>query len=410
MLIHWIWLEERSGVNDGQKAILLDVFGDAEDIFYAEEADVLGLEGVSAQGKASLMDKELADAERIHRQCVDKGISICTMRDEEYPERLKNIIDPPLVLYYKGQIPDMEAAPVIAVVGTRKNSLYGSQMAMRMGYQICTCGATVVSGAAEGIDGYAMQGALMSGGKVVGVLGCGVDVVYPKKNQHLFADMQRFGCLISEFPPETPPYAWNFPKRNRILSGLCNGVVVVEAPERSGSLITARHAADQGRDVFVVPGNVDMPTFAGSNALMREGATPVRDGWDVVSEYEGMYPDTVHPVDPNAQPKTLTHTEVSAQKVAQSPAIPCKKDTVDKKIGKKAVDKPAKPPYSDVKEILPKLTEDQRRIVAFLTCERLVDDIVAETGLSAAQVSSALTVLQIKGIIEQLPGKRIVLK
>lgn len=410
MLIHWIWLAERPGINDRQKMLLLESFGDAEDVFFAEKEDILGLESITPRGKESLFDKDLSQAEEICRQCDEKGICICTLRDEEYPERLKNIIDPPLVLYYKGRIPDMEDVPVVAAVGTRKSSVYGNQVAMRMGYQITACGGVLVSGAAEGIDGYAMRGGLMAGGTVVGILGCGADVVYPKKNKDLFGDMERYGCLISEFPPETPPYGWNFPKRNRIISGLCNGVVVIEAPERSGSLSTMRHAADQGRDVFVVPGNVDMPTFAGSNALLRDGATAVRDGWDVVSEYEQMYPGKVHPMALDNQPEILIPEREHTAKVAQSPRTPAAKSNSDKKNKKKPIDNGEKQPYSDVKEILPTLTDDQRSIVELLTCERLVDDIVAETGLSAAKVSSAITMLQIKGIIKQLPGKRIVLK
>ena len=410
MLIHWIWLATRPDMSDRQKKLVLDAFGDPEDVFCAEEEALLQIEGIHREAIASLMDKNLTQAQKILRQCVDKEISVCTYHDKAYPNRLKHIVDPPLVLYHKGQIPNMDAAPVIAAVGTRKASAYGMNVARRMGYQISGCGGILVSGVAEGNDGMAMQGALLAGGRVVGVLGCGADVVYPKCNRRLFEDMERCGCLISEFPPETLPYKWNFPRRNRIMSGLSNGVVVIEAPERSGSLITARQALEQGRDVFCVPGNVDMPTFEGSNALLREGAIPVRNGWDVVSEYEAMYPGVVHLMDAEHLSAAVSDDDKILPKVAEMPHSPAKKRPSDKKKEKKPIDNSDKPSYSDVKDMLPKLPENERQIVELLTSERLVDDLITETGLHPAKVGAALTMLEIKGIIKRLPGKRITLK
>ena len=410
MLIHWIWLSTRQSLSDRQKCAVLEAFGDPEDAYFADQGAYDRIEGISQAGREALADKSLLEAEQILQKCTDQQIRLCTFHDAAYPKRLKHIDDPPLVLYCKGYLPDMDAAPVIAAVGTRKSSAYGNTVAQRMGYQIARCGGILVSGIAEGIDGMAMRGALLAGGTVVGVLGSGVDVVYPKVNRHLFADTERSGCLISEFPPETPPYKWNFPKRNRIISGLSNGVVVIEAPERSGSLITARQAADQGRDVFAVPGNVDMPTFDGSNALLRDGAIHVRNGWDVLSEYEAAYPGKVHPFDPGAGQITFSGSEKSMPKVAQKALSPAKKRSVDRKKDNKPIDNGEKPPYSDVKDILPTLTDEQRSIVELLTSERLVDDIIAESGLPAGKVSAILTVLEIKGIIRRLPGKRITLK
>ena len=410
MLIHWIWLSTRSGLNDRQKKLLLDQFSDPEDLFCADISACREVEGISEEAIASLTDKNLALAEEILNQCTDKKIQICTYCDKAYPARLKHIVDPPLVLYYKGNLPDMDDAPVVAVVGTRKASAYGMNVARRIGYQAVSCGAILVSGIAEGIDAMAMQGALLAGGAVVGVLGCGVDVVYPKCNRKLFDDVICNGCLISEYPPETVPYRWNFPRRNRIMSGMSNGVVVIEAPEKSGSLITARQAAEQGRDVFCVPGNVDMPTFEGSNTLLRDGAIPVRNGWDVVSEYEAIYPKTVHPMGMCSIPDTPEDLEKNMPKVAQKPITPTKKGVFDKKKEKKPIDNEHKQPYIDLTDILPKLPENQRIIVELLTKERLVDDLIVETGLPAAKVSAALTVLEIKGIIKRLPGKRISLK
>lgn len=410
MLIHWIWLATRPNMNDRQKKLILDAFGDPEDAFCEGETAYLQVEGLHKEALDSLKDKNLTEAQKILRQCVDKGISVCTFHDEAYPKRLKHITDPPLVLYHRGLIPDMESAPVIAAVGTRRASAYGMNVSRRMGYQIVACGGILVSGVAAGIDGMAMQGALLAGGTVIGVLGCGVDVVYPKSNSRLFADMERNGCLISEFPPETPPYRWNFPRRNRIISGLSNGVVVIEAPEGSGSLITARQALEQGRDVFCVPGNVDIATFAGSNALMRDGATPVRDGWDVVCEYEAMYPNAVHPMVASVEIEDTATDDKVVPKVAEKPRYPEKKRPSDKKKEKKPIDNCPKQSYSDLKDKLSKLPDTERQIAELLTTERLVDDLIAETGFPAAKVGAALTLLEIKGIIKRLPGKRISLK
>ena len=279
MLIHWIWLATRPHMNDRDRLSVLSHFGNPEDIYFAPKEAFADIEDMTKQMAEALQEKDLHEAGEILRQCVDLGIHICTFNDGAYPSRLKNIADPPMVLYYVGHLPDLDGTPVIAAVGTRKASPYGLNVAKRIGGQLARCGAIVVTGMAEGIDGAAAAGALTAGGTVVGVLGCGVDVVYPACNRGLFADVERHGCLMSEFPPGTEPYKWNFPRRNRIMSGLSNGVLVAEAPEKSGALITARQAAEQGRDVFVVPGNVDVPTCAGSNALMREGAIPVRNGW-----------------------------------------------------------------------------------------------------------------------------------
>ena len=194
------------------------------------------------------------------------------------------------------------------------------------------------------------------------------------------------------------------------MSGMSNGVVVLAAPERSGSLITARQAAEQGRDVFCVPGNVDMPTFEGSNALLRDGAIPVRNGWDVVSEYEAMYPGKVHPMEICPVPAVEEKPEQNMLKVAQKPISPTKKQAFDKKKEKKPIDNGEKQSYIDLADVLPKLPENQRVIVELLTQERLVDELIAETGLPAAKVSAALTILEIKGIVKRLPGKRISLK
>ena len=418
MLLHWIWLAHRPGVNDRAKLALLRHFRDPEDIFFADNGAYDYVEGLTQEAKDALLDKDLTGAEEILEACTREKLHILTYQDAAYPARLKNITDPPVVLYYKGQLPDFDALPLIGVVGTRKASAYGLTTAKRMGYQIGKCGGIVVSGMAYGIDGMAMSGALTAGQTVVGVLGCGADVVYPLSNRALFRDVEEYGCLLSEFPPGCPPAKWTFPKRNRIISGLSNGVLVVEAPEKSGALITARLAAEQGRDVFVVPGNIDMPSFVGSNRLLRDGAIMVSSGWDVVSEYEALYPDKLHREDAPCQVRAYPDEVLRASqpekippKVAQTPAYPEKKGKLKKNLDKKDIDKCSQTAYSDVYATRPALSPDEAAVAAALESgERLVDDVIAETGLTTGKLLAILTMLELKGVIKRLPGKRICLK
>ena len=402
MRIHWLWYALQTGIRDGEKLAILERFGSAEDIYSATAADLFRA-GLTKAAAAALQDKNLARAEKIMEECEEMGIGMVTFGDAQYPSRLKYIADPPMVLYYKGKLPDFGQSAVIGVVGTRKASPYGLQTAKRLGFQIGSCGGMVVSGMAEGIDAYATRGALLAGGKVLGILGSGVDVVYPVKNRELFADMEQFGCLMSEYPPGTPPYKWNFPRRNRIISGMSNGVLVVEAPQKSGALITARAALEQGRDVFAVPGNIDVDTCVGSNALLREGAVAVSHGWDILSEYVPEYGDAL----------TLRSIQLPAEEakstlnVAQRPILPVKKP--EKK--KKPIDNGVKVAYSDKNDKLSGLSDGEQKLVRqLLNGERLVDDVIAGANLPVAQAKATLTMLEIKGIVKSLPGGRLTLK
>ena len=418
MLVHWIWLATRTNISDRVKVQLVRQFQDPETVYFADGDAYLQVEGLSPEGREALLDKNLRDAEKILDDCDRENLHILTYRDAAYPKRLQNITDPPLVFYYKGRLPDFDGTPVIGVVGTRGASPYGLTVAKRMGYQIAKCGGMVVSGMAAGIDGMAMRGALTAGGTAVGILGCGADVVYPLSNRPLFSDTEQYGCIMSEFPPGTPPVGWNFPKRNRIISGLSNGVLIIEAPEKSGALITANLAADQGRDVFVVPGNIDIPSCVGSNRLLRDGAIAVSSGWDVLSEYESQYPGKVckntAPSTQNAYPDegvAALESEKPEPKVAQKPRILAKNKPSKSKNDKKAIDNGATTAYSDLNDTLASLSPDEQKIVSALkNGERLVDDVIAETGLTTGKVLATLTLLEVKGVVKRLPGRQITLK
>lgn len=407
MLIHWIWLAERKGVSDRRKVELLERFSDPEQLFFTSREELAAF-GLSDAELESLCDHSLDGPRAILDDCGDFGLSVMTIRDGIYPNRLKNIPDPPVVLYYRGRVPPLDERPTIGVVGTRKASLYGLNSARRLGYQIAAQGGIVVSGLAEGIDAMAMQGALTAGGTVVGILGCGAEQIYPRRNRALFADTVRYGCILSPFAPGSPPKGYHFPIRNRLISGVSDGVLVVEAPEKSGALITAARAAEQGRDVFVVPGNIDVASARGSNALLRDGGIPVSCGWDVLCEYEARYPGVITPKPTGAKLRPIPgDSDAPPLQVAQKP----------KKIGEKSRQKPPKmkkvidngknEPYIDCTKI-PGLTAQEQTILSLLTDgPKMVDDLMAESALRAAQVNSSLTLLELKGLIRRLPGKQI---
>lgn len=394
VLIHWIWFAELPGLSLQEKAALLRRFSDPEDLFYAGKPELERMEALDPKTVQALINKDLTTSQSIADQCKEKNIGILTYKDAGYPSRLRNLEDAPVLLYYRGCLPDFERQPVISLVGTRKATSYGVRMAGLMSAQLSVCGALVISGGAVGVDAAAMEAALETDSPTVGVLGCGVDVNYPAKNRGLFEKVLKNGCLLSEYPPQTRPDAWHFPQRNRILSGISNGVLVVEAPRDSGALITARCALEQGRDVFVVPGNVDTESCAGSNALMLDGGQPVMCGWDVLREYEQQYPNVV-------SKQELT------KPVLEPPdpqPTPMKQAAADKK----CIDKPAILTYSGVEEKLSALSPEEQRIFSCLRSEpMLVDEVVAIAQLPAAKVMSIMTVLSLKGLIQHHPGRRV---
>ena len=397
MLVHWIWFAQLESLSQRQKALLLRRGLDPEDLFYAGKKELESRQDLDGETVQALVNKDLTQAQHIADQCRKKQIGILTYRDAVYPSRLRNIEDAPAVLYYRGILPDFESQPVIAVVGTRKCTPYGIRTARSMGAQIAACGGLVISGAAAGIDTAAMEGALGTAAPVVGVLGCGVDVVYPRFNRKLYENVAAHGCLLSEYPPESKPDHWHFPQRNRIISGMSNGILVVEAPDRSGALITVRCGLEQGKDVYAVPGNIDAPTCAGSNALLQDGAKPVMSGWDVVSEYEARYPNVV------AKREAPLVTE-AANAPVQAPIQTPVAHTPDKK----DIDNPKPLSYSGMKEKLSQLSEEERHVLSCLTCEpRLMDEIIAQAALPAAKVLSIMTVLSLKGLVTHHPGRRV---
>lgn len=401
MLKHWIWLTARPGIGVHGRAALLRLFGTAERIFEMKERDYLAAEGFECHWLESLLDKSLDEAEKILIECDDKSIRLVTYADGAYPSRLRNISDPPALLYYCGTLPDFDNEAVIGVIGSRRCSAYGLLHAKQFSKLIASSGGLVVSGGARGIDSMALRGALDSEMPVACVLGCGVDVVYPPENRELFRQIAAHGCLLSEYRPGTRPERGNFPVRNRIISGLALGVLVVEAPERSGALITANLALEQGRDVFAIPGNIGVKSCEGSNRLIRDGAIVVENGWEILREYEHLFPGKL------SDGRSREAMERGFMARFGRPAPVYTPVVLEEPVDKKVIDNPENRNYSDVKEKVPVLAGDEAAVFAVLSEQpELADELVVRSGLPAQRVAAALTMLQIKGLARKQAGNR----
>ena len=410
MLKYWVWLSQRRGLRPESREALLERFGDPRAIFSASDREICEIVLRDAE-RAAMRDKSLEKTQAILEACERLDVHILTMQDAAYPARLRNIYDPPCVLYVLGRLSAVDEKAAIAVVGTRKATPYGLKMGRQMGYELTRGGALIVSGLAEGVDSAAAQGALRAGGSCIGVLGTAIDVVYPPQNRKLFEDVCAVGALVSEYPPGAPTSRGNFPQRNRILSGLSVGVVVIEAPERSGALITASRALEQGRDLFVVPGNADSPNCAGSNALMRDCAKPVTGAVDVLCEYERLYGG----VDLSAPQSLAMPAEQQRETAAEfagtnTPAPEDGRGFHRLRVPRGALLRDAEPAAPEKTYDPAQLDETSRAIVAALDSPGMhIDEIIEKSGLSAAEALSALTLLEIEGVVGQESGKRFTL-
>ncbi len=294
MIRYLIWLQQALGAGNIRAVKALEYFGSAENIFNLKVSELEKSRIFTKKDLLSLHNTSLSSALKIMADCRKNNIKILGFGDKEYPECLSQINDAPLVLYTKGKIPNFDNTPTICIVGPRKVSEFGKRAAYSLSYRLAASGFTVVSGGAIGTDTYAHAGALKSGGKTVLCMGCGIMSNYLPENKKLRDAVEKSGCLISEYPPFCEPDRSTFPVRNRIMSALSLGTVVIEAPHKSGSLITARHANEQGRDVFVIPGLPNLREYKGSNALLRDGAKPILDISDVFGEYITRFPDKIN--------------------------------------------------------------------------------------------------------------------
>jgi DNA processing protein len=363
-LKYWIALKSIPGVGNITFPALVDKFVSLPAIFTAPVPQLTTIPGISKKTATAIAC--FKDWDKIKRELdltYKAGIKITTYSDELYPAKLLNIYDRPAFIYVKGTLTKDEIN--IAMVGSRQASTYGKYTTERISRELSIKGITIVSGLARGIDAAAHRGALTAQGRTIAVMGSGLDIIYPPENKKLYAEIEQSGAVISEYSLGTPPLANNFPARNRIISGMSYGVVVVEAGEKSGSLITARLALEQGREVFAVPGSIDSAGARGTNKLIKQGAKLVENIDDILEDI-------------------LPQIEKTAPLAASSAE---NSDVIE-------------PP------IITKLTAIEKIIIDFISTNNLhIDEIIAATALSPAVALSSLMSLELKGIIQQHPGK-----
>ena len=331
---------------------LVEHFGSPGKALAASLDELSAVKGVNSSAARSLRSHDGQKAAELAVAALARsGARLVTLLDKEYPSLLKEISDPPPFLYLKGKLPNSSTS--IAIVGSRRASDYGISVTARLSRELAEQGVTIVSGLALGVDAAAHRGALQLSGATVGVLGCGIDLIYPPENRGLYREMEEKGAIVSEFAPGTPPDAPNFPRRNRIISGMSRGVLVVEAAERSGSLITARFALEQGREVFAVPGNINFRASRGTNSLIKEGAKLVETVADIMGEL---------------------------------------------------------PPGGNLPQWARKqhfnLSPDEEKLTALLAEKPLqIDELTVRSGLTVPAVSAMLLRLELQGAVMQIPGK-----
>lgn len=392
--IYWLWLQTALGEGARFKEIL-DDFGSIKALY---EANILEWRMSSAlvPNQINRLEKiRLADAEKIIETCDKNGWQIIDYDDEKYPKRLKDISNPPAVLYVQGELPDIDTSVVIGMVGTRKASEYAIKVTELMSRGVAQCGAVVVSGGALGVDSAAHRGAIMCGGKTAAVLGCGFGTNYLMANKSLRDAISSNGALITEFQPFTQATKFTFPLRNRIISGLSLGVLVVEASVKSGSLITANFALEQGRDVYAVPCSILAPDFAGTNKLIDDGAFVATKPADLLFPYAEEYGidlSKVKSVDQLMEETADKNANINSQ--------------TDEKLSFENLEDGRRKREKREKAML-SLSGNNRAVYEVLTDSfQHIDIITEECGLSVSAVLSALTALEIADLAESAGGKR----
>jgi DNA processing protein len=356
-LFYWLALNFVPGVGAIFIKRLLDRFQTPEAVFQASMKELLEVEGLGVKVASEIRKGPSEQAVKNELSSLEKsGGRIITLEDEAYPPRLRDIYDPPALLYLKGEL-KKEDELAVSIVGSRKTTPYGRWITEKISQTLVRYGVTIVSGMARGVDSVAHWGAISGGGRTLAVLGCGVDVVYPPENRNLFSKIIEQGAVLSEFPMGSPPEGGHFPKRNRIISGLSMGVVVVEAGPDSGSLITANFALEQGREVFAIPGNVGAGGSRGTNRLIKDGAKLVESSEDILEEILPQW-------------------------------------------------KREKERIEEVKPRGPELSEEEKILYEMLGETPLhIDAMIRESKFEPGKVSSLLLNLELKGLISQWPGK-----
>ncbi len=293
--VYWIWLSLACTPGTATFPKLIDKFGNAKNVYDASIKDITRCIDPRSSDRAKLADKSLDKATEIFEFCNKKEVGMLVYEDEEYPSALRKIKSPPVMLYYRGRLPDFNSGFYASIVGTRSISDYGRRNAFKISYDLASAGATIVSGMAMGIDGVAHAAALEAEKPTVAILGSGIDICYPAPHLTLARNIVKQGCIITEFPPHTQPSKNNFPTRNRLISGLSALTIVIEGKERSGARITAACAMEQGRDVYALPGNIGTQNSEVTSLLLKNGAKVLTSADDIIRDYQDKYPGVLNP-------------------------------------------------------------------------------------------------------------------
>lgn len=390
--IYWIWFQEIFGIGTRRAEEILSHIIEPVNLYELSREQLEDMTILTEAEIDKIIGTTLDNAEKHQAKADELGYEVLTPYDIRYPDSLRNIYSKPLTLYVKGDVAALDDSKLmIAMVGTRDFTEYGKIVADEISGDLVKCGAVVVSGLAIGIDTISHAGAIKAGGKTIAVMGCGIDVDYPKQNTELKEMIAKNGAVVSEYPPGTQPLPHNFPIRNRIISGLCRGTVVVEADIKSGSLITAGHALAQDRDVFAVPGRITDNMSRGTNKLITQGAKPVTNVNDILTEY------TYGEYDISLKVINLQHLKKKYRHMLQDKANAPVQTMTSVELDEVSTGKRLPPEY---------LNDVQLMIYTLLDNVPKNTDYIAQTlGLRISQVLAALTELEVYGLIKAYPGR-----
>ncbi|MBQ3064513.1 MAG: DNA-processing protein DprA [Clostridia bacterium] len=405
----WVALSLALGPRSKRFAPLYAAFGSPEAILAATPAEIRKVLPDIGDGALAALsyERHVGEVRRILSYCQRAGVAILTPDEDAYPKSLLSIAEPPVVLYCRGTLPAFDERPTIGMVGTRSFDAYGERVAYKISFELAAAGAIIVSGMADGIDGICHAAALDADGLTVAVLGCGIDRVYPHHHTRLFAEIAEFGAVLTEYAPGTAPYHRNFPARNRLVSALSEAVVVVQGDERSGALITARHALLQGKSLFAVPGNIDSPLADGPNLLLRAGARVVLCAEDVLTHFRFLYKENIGAFVPD---EAMQYSAVSAEKLrahgVRAADEPLKKERsrVKEKPYTQSDKREETPKSALLDEAIASLDTRQREIYALLPDAPFTADHLVAAGIPAGEAVATMTLFEILGIVSARPG------
>lgn len=400
---YYIWLAEISGAGSDLSKRVFEAFDGDMQSAYEADAEAYTSLGFTVEEAQLLSDKDFTRTNMILDYCAENKVGLLLMGSEYYPEKLYGICDPPPVLYYKGRIEKLRNSAAVTAIGSRKCSESAHDAAYTLCYKLACNGVSLVSGIAEGIDSACIRGTLDGGGFAIGVMGSGINMLYPYENSALYMRMFRSGLVITEFSPFTEPLSVNFPIRNRIMAALGDAVLVVEARENSGALITADLASGFGKRIFAVPGSTTNPLCRGSNELLKRGATPVTEADDIINEFRYAYPTLVS-VASDRKARLTRSGYVSKRKRRRSLKTEDPTPPAPQEMQQETFDtEPEMPPAAEPD--LSMLSETEKQIYHFLKeANATADAVGAKLELAQNKVLASLTMLEIYGLVQSLPG------